>query len=787
MKIKHIIWCFARVILTLAIVTGTLQVGSFRTQAAAQFTITGPAGSVQFGYRVTVLPNGNFVVIDPTYNGGIGVDAGAAYLYDGASGMMISMLTGMTAGDKVGHGGVVVLANGNYLVASPLWDNGGISNAGAVTWGSSVSGISGAVTAANSLVGSSVNESVGTYCAVTLTNGNYVVCSPYWDKGAVADAGAATWGNGNGGTVGVISSANSLVGSKANDMVGSGITYLSNGNYVVRSPLWDNGAIVDAGAATWGNGNGGTVGAISAANSLVGGTSSDRITDGGVARLDNGNYVVISPGWDNGVNLDAGAVTWGNGNGGTVGVVSAANSLVGSKTNDWVGYGGVKALKNSNYVVASTIWDNGTTIDAGAVTWGNGASGVFGVVSAANSLVGSSASDKVGENILPLSNGNYVVRSAKWNNGSVTDAGAITWGNGNGGTIGAISAANSLVGSTASDVVGFGIWIALNNGNYVFSSMNWDNGAVINAGAVTWGNGNGGTVGLVSTANSLVGSTANDKVGSSGLTRLENNNYVICSLLWDNGALMDAGAVSWGNGNGGTVGVVSAANSLVGGAANDKICDREIMALSNGNYVVNSSQWDNGAVANAGAVTWGNGNGGTVGVVSAANSLVGSTANDQVGSNPTIILAQGNYLVRSPLWDSSAVLTDVGALTWGSGNGGTVGAVSAANSLVGSTAGDQVGNDTSAGLSNGSYVVLNSVWDNVTLVNAGALTWWYGHSRLSGPVNKGNSLLGVKPGKGYGMNFNYDEVNHQLVVGRPYDNLVTLLKLSQISLPHLVK
>ena len=26
-----------------------------------------------------------------------------------------------------------------------------------------------------------------------LTNGNYVVGSPYWDNGAVADAGAVTW------------------------------------------------------------------------------------------------------------------------------------------------------------------------------------------------------------------------------------------------------------------------------------------------------------------------------------------------------------------------------------------------------------------------------------------------------------------------------------------------------------------------------------------------------------------------------------------------------------------
>ena len=38
--------------------------------------------------------------------------------------------------------------------------------------------------------------------------------------------------------------------------------------------------------------------------------------------------------------------------------------------------------------------------------------------------------------------------------------------------------------------------------------------------------------------------------------------------------------------------------------------------------------WSNGAVANAGAVTWGDGTTGIVGAVSAANSLVGTTASD---------------------------------------------------------------------------------------------------------------------------------------------------------------
>ena len=76
---------------------------------------------------------------------------------------------------------------------------------------------------------------------------------PYWDNGAATDAGAVTWGSGTAGVSGVVSAANSLVGSTANDQVGyGGVTALSNGNYVVRSPAWDNGAATDAGAVDLG-------------------------------------------------------------------------------------------------------------------------------------------------------------------------------------------------------------------------------------------------------------------------------------------------------------------------------------------------------------------------------------------------------------------------------------------------------------------------------------------------------------------------------------------------------
>ncbi|HKP11577.1 MAG TPA: hypothetical protein VJZ91_05680, partial [Blastocatellia bacterium] len=545
---------------------------------ATQTDIVGPPGSGRFGTSVTALPNGNIVITDPTYSTGGPTpvaNVGAVYLYNGATGAMISMLTGSNANDRVGMTGVTVLSSGNYVVRSSVWNGG----SGAVTWGSSTAGVSGVVSAANSLVGSTTEDSVGNLPITELTNGNYVVRTPTWHNVGATLAGAVTWGSGTAGVSGTISAANSLVGDKPFDEVGTqSVTALANGNYVVSSPNWANGGSSRVGAVTWGNGATGTSGIVSPSNSLVGSTEFDSVGVRGVTALTNGNYVVSSPVWDNGAVSTAGAATWGNGATGTVGVVSAANSLVGG-LNDLVSLNGVTALANGNYVVITSGWRNGADSGAGAVTWGNGATGTSGLVSAANSLVGGMPQDFIGiGGVTALTNGNYVVRSPGWN----VNAGAATWGNGATGTSGVVSAANSLVGTTAFDRVSFDGITALANGNYVVSSASW-NGF---RGAVTWGNGTTGISGMITAANSLFGGTLSDQVGVLGVTALANGNYVVRSPFWDNGGAVDAGAATWGNGAAGTTGVVSAANSLVGSASQDRIGNGSLTALTNGNYVV---------------------------------------------------------------------------------------------------------------------------------------------------------------------------------------------------------
>ena len=747
-------------------------------QALAQIDITGPAGSGNFGFRVLVLPNDNIAVVDPFFDDGAIQDVGAVYLYS-PSGVMISQLKGTTAGDQIGSGGLSEVGVGNFVALSPLWDNGAIANAGAATWMSGTTGLSGTVSSTNSLVGGTANDKVGDVDGsgagglLLLGNGNYLIGTVGWDTGGVTDAGAVTFGLGSSGVSGVVSATNSLVGSTANDKVGSSYTLASaDGDYLVISPNWDNGAVADVGAATFGNGSTGIAGAVSTLNSLVGTTASDRIGSAGAGSsggftLTNGNFVLRSALWNNGATADVGAVTLVNGTTGLVGTVSSANSLIGATANTQLGGGSVIPLiGNSNYVVLNRFGN-------GSVTWCSGSSATVGAVSSSNSLVGSTSGDLSGANtnLFRLTNGNYVVGAPLWDNGAVSNAGAVTWGNGSTGTTGTISATNSLVGATALDQVGFRIR-PLSDGDYVVLSQVWNNGAVADVGAATWADGTaGGTTGVVSASNSIIGSTANDNVGLD-VVDLTNGNYVVVSPLWDNGAVANVGAVTWATGTGPTSAVVSSTNSLIGSTAGESVGYGAgfVLPLTNGNYVVTSPGWDNGGTANVGAVTWGNGASGISGPVSTANSLVGSTANDQVGSGSIRALANGNYIVPSPSWANGSA-TGAGAVTLGNGATGTVGIVTVANSLVGSSSNDGVGAFPFFELSDGRYAFWHYVWNNGSIAGAGA--WTFFDASTVGPVSSSNSVVGNVASGGFGMFLGYNS-NSKWAIGKSSENKVTI-------------
>ena len=636
--------------------------------------VEGPVGSEQFGLTVTVLPNGNFVVTDSLWDNGSTADVGAVYLYKGCTRALLSTLIGTAAHDRVGSGGVVALANGHYVVSSPDWANGPAAKAGAATWGNGVQGLNGPVTTGNSLVGSQPDDQVSSQGIAALANGHYVVSSPHWANGSVGKAGAATWGNGVHGLSGLVTAGNSLVGTAPNDKVSSaGTTTLTNGHYVVSSLHWGAGT-PHTGAVTWGHGVKGTAGAVSAANSFVGLNTADDEKMLTITALTNGHYVVNNPRWANGAAADAGAVTWGNGRRGSRGVISATNSLVGTTAEDMVGFRSVTALVNGHYVVSSPTWANGAVENAGAVTWGNGRRGTRGAVSAANSLVGTTAHDQVGDQgVTALATGHYVAGSPDWTAGGVEHAGAATWGHGRRGIRGAVTAANSLVGAQAGDRVSSAGVTALINGHYVASSPEWANGPVARAGAATWAPGDKGLCGPVSVDNSLVGSLPEDQVSDGGVTALTNGHYVVRSGFWDRGPIADAGAVTWGPGQGGRHGPVGAANSLVGASTKDNVGFFQVTALTNGDYVVSNPLFDTPAVYDAGAATWADGSTGLSGPVSSANSLVGTRSEDRVSSGGVKALPNGRYAVIIDMFmDSEGKAFGAGAVAWSAGTRGAV-------------------------------------------------------------------------------------------------------------------
>ena len=295
--------------------------------------------------------------------------------------------------------------------------------------------------------------------------------------------------------------------------------------------------------------------------------------------------------------------------------------------------------------------------------------------------------------------------------------GAVTWGSDATGVSGAISARNSLIGMNAGDQVGSTSIQQLNNGaNYLVLTPSWGGGA----GAVTDGSDASGISGVVSAANSLVGSSSSDSIGSAGIYPLNNNaNYLVLSPLWGGGK----GAITNGSDATGAIGVVSAANSLVGASTSDNV--GTYGSISNGYvgdlvhtndtgystedtyYLVTTANWGGGA----GAVTWNSTSSGTVGVVSATNSLVGANAGDSIGSNGIAYLPNNNYVVLSPSYASSS-----GAATWGSASGGVVGVVGPTNSIVGG--GANAGEEYYGTSANGSIYLIKFNTDTSSGDNA---------------------------------------------------------------------
>lgn len=620
---------------------------------------------------------------------------------------------------------------------------------------------------------------------VVLPNGNYVVTDPMFSAGAQTQIGAVYLYAGTDHHL-----ISTLTGSTISDTISSGgVTVLKDGNFVVVSPRWINGATPSAGAITWCSATTGCPATISAANSLVGSHSGDALgtvpygsaqygdekvgAEGyriasmhldlsRVVAVSGTAYLVPSPQWDS----TKGAVTYCASGAGCVGTVSSANSLVGATAGDAISLS-VTLMPDASYVVHSASWHSGTDSNVGAVV-PCPSTGCAGVISFSNSLHGTNAEDNVGQSVVALTNGGFVVQSYLWGGpgnayGAVTYCASVTDPN---CARQAVANANSLTGNLAGSQVGYGSIdsiVALTNGDYVAVSEGWKKDASTATGAVTYctvTSGSSNCTGQnVSAANSLTGDWDGDSVGNGGVTPLPGTAFAVSSNRWH----QFAGAVTYcASGAACTGQVVSTTNSLAGangdpaateedaGGADrvgyaDPFADeieRGVAALSDGGYVVGAPYWDSSAdtaADNYGAAAFCPASGCT-GYVTYTNSLVGPNDGASTGFRVTA-LRQGAALIISLGWVNDAE-DAVGAATYCANAAACMGQmVSTTNSLVGDKEGSGLGL-TSLVLSNGAYLVGAPNWSDGSKLFIGALTWCPPTGCMGITLSSTNSLVG---------------------------------------------
>lgn len=588
-------------------------------------------GTHGFGGQVYVLPNQNIVVVNSTeevVNGLAQPEAGAVYLYR-PDGSLISKLTGRLAYDHIGSGGVLLLAGGNFVVLSPEWGTAALNDVGAVTWVNGNTGLTSMVDGSNSMVGQSDGAQVGKH-GVALTNGRYLIASPNWRNGTLANAGALTVLSGNATAVGLVSSSNSIVGTQAEDRIGGGGVFaLPNGDAVAVSPGWHSGR----GAITQIRTASANLDAISASNSLVGIQPDDAVgSESKWAVLANGNYVVCSVNWTDSARGIAyvGAATHFNTSNPVTGTLSPSNSLVGAASQDRICASGVTALKNGHYVVQSHLVSTQTAAQVGAITWGHGLNGVVGEVSSANSLMGSRTGDGVGINVEALTDGNYVAASTAWNSSAFFAAGAITWRNGTGAFPDVVSTANSLVGQRNAQSVGSGGVVALPNGDYVVASPHWFNPVGTNVGAITRVTGGAAQMGEIGAGNSMIGPAQGAEIGTT-ILGLSNGHYVFASPYWqyDNIGSPWYGAITWMGAGQTTSGVLPQNISVIGATPGDRLGNGNpgLAALPDGSFLVYSPDVDHAGIVNASALCRYNGTAAISGGPTETYCLFGDTFN----------------------------------------------------------------------------------------------------------------------------------------------------------------
>lgn len=315
-------------------------------------------------------------------------------------------------------------------------------------------GVAGLISSSNSLIGSTKDDRIGilddnsTRLGVyTLANSNYVICSPIWNNGTIIDAGAMTWGDGNIGVTGVISDLNSIVGSKNTQL--RGISVINNGDYLLKTS--DLPVLL--------NGSEKSIGSIDGKNK--------QTTESKITYLPNGNFIVVDWGGVGSVSMYDGRTK------------QLISKLTGSTWGDNVGYGerifnpdmtGIKILPNGNFLLYSYNWSNTKTSNFGALTVIDSQKGISGVVSSTNSLIGSADYRLGAAGITVFSDGNYVIKSISRVDGW---KGIFTLMDGRTGMKGIINSCTSALGAINDATLAY-------NTTYEYALVSFDRSNTVN-------------------------------------------------------------------------------------------------------------------------------------------------------------------------------------------------------------------------------------------------------------------------------------------------------------------
>ncbi|MEQ9485150.1 two-partner secretion domain-containing protein [Coleofasciculus sp. F4-SAH-05] len=708
-------------------VTGSEKAGRIRFQGGQVFTTSGNlqaqgelGGKIQlFGERLQLL--GTTVNASGNQGGGeilVGGDyQGNTVEAQNADYTLVNHATTLQAdGLTVGDGGkVIVWADGETdfygnLTArgGALTGNGGVlevSGKGSLVFGgladaSAANGVAGEllldpknITIDTAVTGNSFqlfdpNPAAGNQFGentAVLANNNIVVSSPNDDLMA-QNGGAVYLFDSNTGAV-----LGSIYGDQPGDRFGSGeITALSNDNYVFANPEADIEAVGNAGTVILANGTtGAEIRRISGTN------RNDFFGSGEITGLSNGNYVFGNPFADIGGMLNAGTVILANGITG-----AEINRISGANPNDLFGNRAITGLSNGNYVFANTFAEIDGVENAGTVILANGITGAE-----ISRISGTKQTDNFGSNdITALSNGNYVFGNQEAEIGVMLDAGTVILANGTTG-----EEISRIYGINTNNSFGSGEITALSNGNYVFGNPA-DIGTVGDAGTVILANGTTGEA-----IRRISGTNPNDSFGSGEITALSNGNYVFGNSGANIQGVGDAGTVILADGiTGEEIDRISGTNP------DDRFGNREITALSNGNYVFGNLWADIGGVQNAGTVILANGTTGTE-----IDRISGTNPDDFFGNGDIRILSDGNYVFANPNADIGRVV-DAGTVILADGTTGKE-----ISRISGTNQNDRFGSGEITALSNGNYLVTSPAANNnagrvdIGIANPASLTHSY--------------------------------------------------------------